>query len=86
MAIAAIVGAAVAGGTYLYAKKKQASTGQSVAAAAATGVATGAATAATLFVMSALWPLLLIGGVAGGAYYLGTRNKGQAALPPSSSD
>ncbi|MEM7153519.1 MAG: hypothetical protein AAF799_11805 [Myxococcota bacterium] len=79
-----LVGAAVAGGTYLYAKKKKASTGQSVAVATASGVASGAATAATLFVMSALWPLVLIGGVAGGAYYMG-KKKSPKALPPSSS-
>jgi len=84
MAIALLVGAAVAGGTYLYAKKKQASTGQSVAAATASGVASGVATAAALFVVSALWPVLLIGGVAGGAYFLG-KKKSLKALPPSSS-
>ena len=55
-----------------------------MAVAAASGVASGAATAATLFVVSALWPLVLIGGVAGGAYYMG-KKKSLKALPPSSS-
>ncbi|MCH9681046.1 MAG: hypothetical protein K0V04_06415 [Deltaproteobacteria bacterium] len=79
MALTLIAAAAVAGGTYLYAKAKRASTGQSVAA----GAATGAATAVTLVVVSALWPVLLLGGVAGGAYYLG-KKKSLKALPPSS--
>lgn len=84
MAIAFLVGAAVAGGTYLYAKNKKASTGQSLAASAASGAAAGAATAVALAVVSATWPLLLLGGVAGGAYYLG-KKKSLKALPPSSS-
>ena len=81
--LAFLVGSAVAGGTYLYAKKKQASTGQSVVAAAATGAASGAATALTVAVVSALWPLLVLGGVVGGAYHLGKKNS-LKALPPSS--
>lgn len=81
--IAVLVGAVVAGGTYLYAKKKKASTGKSVAAAAASGAASGAATALTVAVVSALWLPLLIGGVVGGAYYMG-KKKTLKALPPSS--
>jgi hypothetical protein len=82
--LAFLVGSAVAGGTYLYAKKKQASTGQSVVAAAATGAASGAATALTVALVSVMWPLLVLSGVVGGAYYLG-RKKTMKALPPSSS-
>lgn len=74
--LAFLVGSAVAGGTYLYAKKKRASTGQSVAA----GVASGAVTA---LIVSALWLPLLIGGVVGGAFYVG-KKKALKALPPSS--
>jgi len=84
MVLAFLVGSAVAGSTYLYAKNKQASTGQSVVAAAATGAASGAATALTVAVVSMLWPLLVLGGVVGGAYYLG-KKKSLKALPPSSS-
>ncbi len=78
-----LVGSAVAGGTYLYAKKKQASTGQSAVAAAASGVASGAATAFTVAVIAAMWPLLVLGGLVGGAYYIGKRHS-LKALPPSS--
>ncbi|MCA9708755.1 MAG: hypothetical protein KDK70_23110 [Myxococcales bacterium] len=85
MSLALLVGAAVAGGTYLYSKKKKASTGQSVAVGAATGTAAGAATALTLFVLSSLWPLVVVGGVVGGAYYVLGKKKGLKALPPSSS-
>lgn len=77
--LAFLVGSAVAGGTYLYAKNKKASTGQSVVA----GAATGAATALTVAVVSALWPLLVLGGLVGGAYYVG-KKKALKALPPSS--
>ena len=85
MSLALLVGAAVAGGTYLYSKKKKASTGQSVAVGAASGAAAGAATALTVFLVSSLWPLFLIGGAAGGAYYMLGKKKGLKALPPSSS-
>jgi hypothetical protein len=77
--LAFLVGSAVAGGTYLYAKKKKASTGQSVAA----GAATGAATALTMFLIATLWLPLLIGGVVGGAFYVG-KKKALKALPPAS--
>jgi hypothetical protein len=83
MALSLIVGAAVAGGTYLYAKKRKASTGQSAAAAAATGTASAGATWLALAAVAATWPLLLLGGVGAGAYYLG-RKSSPKALPPSS--
>jgi hypothetical protein len=78
-----LVGAAVAAGTYLYAKRKKASTGQSVAAAAVTGAGGVAATAATLWMIAAVWPVLVVGALAGG-YYFGKR-KQPKALPPGSS-
>lgn len=77
--LAFLVGSAVAGGTYLYAKKKQASTGQSVVA----GAASGAATALTVTLVAALWPLFVLGGLVGGAYYFG-KKQSLKALPPSS--
>ncbi|MBL4683459.1 MAG: hypothetical protein JKY37_02625 [Nannocystaceae bacterium] len=83
MAIALIVGAVVAGGTYLFAKKKKASTGQSVAASAATGVAGWGVTAGALALLSVAWPVVLIGGAAAGGYYL-AKKKDQKALPPAS--
>lgn len=81
--LAFLVGSAVAGGTYLYAKKNQASTGRSAVAAAASGVASGAATALTMALLSALWPVLVLGGLVGGAYYFGKKH-GPKALPPAS--
>ena len=77
-----IIGAAVAGGTYLYAKKKKATTGASVAAGAATGVVGYAVTAGTLALLSVAWPVVLIGGAVAGGYYMG-KKKNQKALPPA---
>jgi hypothetical protein len=76
-----IVGGAVAGGTYLYAKKKkQASTGQSATAAAATGAASFGATWLTIAAVTAVWPVLVLGAIAGG-YFIG--RKRPKALPPA---
>lgn len=83
MALSLIIGAAVAGGTYLYAKKRKATTGQSAAAAAATGTAGWGATALTIWAVGVMWPVLLLGGAAAGAYYLGKKGS-MKALPPSS--
>lgn len=80
--IALVVGAAVAGGTYLYAKRKKASTGQSVAASAATGVVGWGVTTGALALLSMAWPIVLIGGAAAGGYYL-AKKKDQKALPPA---
>ena len=82
MAIALIIGAAVAGGTYLFAKKKQASTGQSVAASAATGIVGWGVTTGALALLSFTWPVVLIGGAVAGGYLIG-KKKQQKALPPA---
>jgi predicted anti-sigma-YlaC factor YlaD len=74
-----IVGSTVAGATYLYAKrKKKASTGKSAAAAAAGGAASYGATLAVIMAIAAVWPLFVVGALAGG-YYLG--KKRPKALP-----
>jgi hypothetical protein len=77
--IAWIVGSTVAGGTYLYAKrKKKASTGKSAALGAAGGAASYGATVAIIMAFAAVWPLFVVGALAGG-YYLG--KKRPKALP-----
>jgi hypothetical protein len=74
-----IVGSTVAGATYLYAKrKKRASTGKSAVAAAAGGAASYGATIAVVMAIAAVWPLFVVGALAGG-YYLG--KKRPKALP-----
>jgi len=82
IALATLVG----GGTYAYAKTKNASNGQ----AAAAGVATGAGTAATAFLVSALLPILtlaaIIGVPAAGAYYYFNKDKARKALGPGRND
>ena len=78
-----IIGAAVAGGTYLYAKKRKASTGQSAAAAAATGTVSAGASWLALTALARAWPVVLLGGAVAGAYYVGKKG-GMKALPPSS--
>jgi Na+/H+-translocating membrane pyrophosphatase len=82
MVIELLVGGVVAAGTYLFAKKKRASTGQSAAAAAVTGTGSAVATGLTLALVSAFWPVLLIGGAVAGGYYYAKR-KDMKALPPS---
>ncbi len=69
MWLAWILGAGAAGAGYGLARKHGASKGKALALGAATGVAGGAVTAATLAVLSAVWPLALLGG----AGYLGYR-------------
>jgi hypothetical protein len=76
--ISLLIGAAVAGGTYLYAKQRKAGTGESVAAAAVTGVGSAVATA---LVSAMFWPIVFIGGPLAVGYYLGKKN-GPKALPP----
>jgi hypothetical protein len=83
MALSLIVGAVVAGGTYLYAKKRKATSGTAGVAAAATGAASAGATWLALAAVAAAWPVLLLGGAVAGAYYLGKKGN-QKALPPSS--
>lgn len=77
-----LVGAAVGGVTYAYAKQRRAATGPSVAAAAATGAGSAIAVSVTASLLAAFWPLALIGGVG----YLVARNLGkeQKALGPGS--
>lgn len=77
-----IIGGAVAVGTYAFAKKKKASTGQSAAAAAATGAATYGATYLALALLATMWPVFIIGGAVAGGYYLG-KKKQPKALPPA---
>lgn len=74
-----IIGSTVAGATYLYAKRKRsATTGKSAAAAAVGGAAGFGATWAVIAAVTAVWPLFLVGAVAGG-YFLG--KKRPKALP-----
>jgi hypothetical protein len=77
-----LIGGAAAIGSYGYAKKKQASTGQSAAAAAVGGAAGWGATALTLWAVMWMWPVFLVSGAVAGAYYLG-KKKQQKALPPA---
>ena len=78
--------AAVGGGTYLYAKSKEASNGT----AAVAGVATGAGAAATAVLVSALLPVLIVAGIIGlpaaGFYYLGKSKGERKALGPARDD
>jgi hypothetical protein len=74
-----LLATAVGGGTYLYAKSKQASSGT----AAVAGVATGAGTAAATMLLSVLWPVLLVVGVVGvPAYFIGKSKSERKALGP----
>lgn len=69
-----IIGFAVAGATYAYAKKRKAPAGAAAGAAALTGVGSaGVAWAAFAF-----WPLVLLGGLG----YLWVRSSGPKALGP----
>jgi hypothetical protein len=81
--LALVIGAAAAGGTYLFAKKRKASTGQSAVAAAATGTVTAGASWLALAALAWAWPVVLLGGAAAGAYWLGKKGS-MKALPPSS--
>lgn len=75
-----LLAAAVGGGTYLYAKSKQASTGT----AAVAGAATGAGTAAAITVIGAVLPVLIpIAIIAVPAYYIGkSSSRDRKALGP----
>jgi amino acid transporter len=76
-----LLATAVGGGTYVYAKSKNASDGQ----AAVAGVATGAGTAVTAFLVAWLLPILtiatIIGVPAAGAYYYLNKDKRKALGP-----
>ncbi len=76
--IGTIVGLTVAGATYLYARKRDVSSGASAVAAAGTGIGSGVATS----MIFSLWPLALVGGA---LYYLGKKASSQPkALGPGS--
>ncbi len=77
-----LIGGAVAAGSYLFARKKRASTGQSKAVAAVTGAgAVGVAYAVGAIVSSVVfWPLVVLGGAAAGGYYYAKR-KSMKELP-----
>ncbi len=76
-----LLATAVGGGTYVYAKSKNASDGQ----AAVAGVATGAGTAVTAFLVAWLLPILTIATIIGvpavGAYYYLNKEKRKALGP-----
>ena len=78
--------AAVGGGTYLYAKSKEASSG----AATVAGVATGAGAVAAAVLVQALLPVIIVAGVVGlpaaGFYYLGKSKGERKALGPARDD
>jgi hypothetical protein len=82
MIVELIIGGAVAAGTYNFAKKKRASTGQSAAAAAATGAASAGATWMALVMLAWMWPVFIIGGAVAGGYLIG-KKKQPKALPPA---
>lgn len=69
-----LIGCAVAGATYAYAKQRRTPTGAAAGAAAVTGVGS----AAVASVAFAFWPLVLLGGVG----YLWMRNSSPKALGP----
>ncbi len=74
-----IIGAGVAGATYGLARKADVSKGKAAAAAAVTGVGGAVVTAAAMTVLSAVWPLALVGG-AGYLGYRWMRSRGDRAL------
>ena len=86
MVIELLVGGVVAAGTYLFAKKKRASTGQSAAAAAVTGTGSAVATGLAMVLVSTFWPVLIVGGAVAGGYFYGKRRNEPKALPPSSAE
>lgn len=70
-----LIGCAVAGATYAYAKQRKTPTGAAAGAAAVTGVGS----AAVASVAFAFWPLVLLGGA--GYLYLNSKSS-QKALGP----
>ena len=83
MVIELLVGGAVAAGTYLFAKKKQASTGQSAAAAAVTGTGSAVATGIMIALVSTFFPVFLAAGVVAGGYWYAKHRDTPKALPPA---
>lgn len=79
MLIPLLIGAAVGGGTYLYAKGKKVKNGT----AAVAGGATAAGTAAAVSFVSTFWPVILLVGAPAALMFYWGRNKGeQKALGP----
>lgn len=79
-----LLAAAVGGGTYLYAKSKQASTGTAAVAGAATGAGTAAAVAVVSAVVGPLLSVLVpVAIIAVPAYYIGkSSSRDRKALGP----
>lgn len=81
-----LLATAVGGGTYLYAKSKQATTGT----AAVAGAATGAGAAGAVLLVQAALPLLIVAGIIGlpaaGIYYIGKARGERKALGPGRRD
>lgn len=81
-----LLATAVGGGTYVYAKSKNASNGQAAVAGVATGAGTAATAALVGFLVSAVLPILMlvtiIGVPAAGAYYYLNKDKSRKALGP----
>lgn len=79
-----LLAAAVGGGTYLYAKSKQASTGTAAVAGAATGAGTAAAVAVVSAVVGPLLSVLIpVAIIAVPAYYIGkSSSRDRKALGP----
>jgi hypothetical protein len=77
----AVLATAVGGATYVYAKSKNASDG----AAATVGAITGAGSAVTAFLISALFPFLMVAAIIGvpaaGAYFYLNKDKRKALGP-----
>jgi hypothetical protein len=73
-----LVGLAVGGATFLYAKKRRATNGRAAVAALTTGAGTAVVTGVALAVL----PWLLIAGVGYGAYQLAKGDDKPKALPP----
>lgn len=79
-----LIAAAVGGGTYLYAKSKQASTGTAAVAGAATGAGTAAAVSIVGAVLGTVLPVLIPIAIIGiPAYYIGkSSSRDRKALGP----
>ncbi len=73
MWLAWILGAGAAGVGYGLARRAGASKGKALALGAAAGVAGGTVTAATLALMSALWPVAILGAAGYVGYRYATR-------------
>ncbi len=73
MILELMIGGAVAGATYAFAKRKKASNRQAALAAAATGTGTAGAAWAALAILGLIWPVALIGAPIAAGYWWITR-------------